>query len=252
MIRDGQVKSRSELHVSLVAGKRRHRPRYHSGIRSRKWLFVLSVLAFLSVLSVNSLNAHTIPSSVVHPSVTPSPTSPSPLIASSPLVLANPGSVSVGSVGSTFAIQFQVQNMPQFNGWDIRVWTASEIINATSLSISGNDFAVNASSGTPLELVHCVNGHGTGCTSSDTSGWVHSSYVNQGIVSGSGLLFTITYQIVGNAASSILWFGYSPISIQNDVIASSGNNVYHTTISGTYGTQMFSGGIGGDSVPRHD
>ena len=219
-------------------------------------LLAVSILMLVSAAALYSVNVH-----LSGESPTQSNSHPplpdhvvTPLITSSQVVLVSPGSVSVGTIGSTFTIQVKVQNMDQFNGWDIRVYAAPWVINATSLSISGNDFAVNASSGSAFEIVHCVNGVGTGCTSSDGPGFVHSSYGNTAVLSGNGLLFTITYQVKGNAALSPLWYGYSPISLLNDLISSpsSGNGVQHTTLSGIYGIypSAFAGGGGGSTARR--
>lgn len=210
----------------------------------------------LSGVALYSVNVRTVSESAASPASPPSPPSPvvSPLISSIPSVLVSPGSVSVGSVGSTFTVQVQVQSMAQFNGWDIQVYAAPWVINATSLSITGNDFAVNASSGSPFEIVHCVNGHGTGCTVSDGPGIVHSSYGNTAVLTGNGLLFTITYQVTGNAASSQLWFGYSPIDLLNDQISSPSlvYGVPHSTMPGAYGVFQLLATGGGGSIVRHD
>lgn len=153
-----------------------------------------------------------------------------PLVSGSPAVIVTPTSVLQLSLGSTFTVQIKVQNMPQFDGWDIQIVTDPNVINATSLSIAGNDFAVNASAGTPVEFVHCVNGAGSGCKSSDHKGVVHSAFSDSGIVTGSGLLFTITYVVTGSNSNY-----YSGILLENDGIAApSGASVLHVSASGVY------------------
>jgi hypothetical protein len=153
-----------------------------------------------------------------------------------------PEILSASVVGSIFTIQIQVLGMDQFNGWDIQVASDPATINATTLSISGNMFS--ASGGTAFEIVHCTNGKGSGCTSADGPGIVHSAYGNTAFASGSGLLFTITFQVVGRNPSS-------PITIQNDLLSSSSpSGVPHTTLSGSYwDLAMSPGGTGGGRAP---
>lgn len=155
-----------------------------------------------------------------------------PQISGSPTVIVTPSSLLALPLGSTFTVQIQVQNMPQFNTWDIQVVADPNVINATGLSIAGNDFAVNASLGTPVEFIHCVNGAGSGCKTSDHVGVVHSQYGNSGLVSGNGLLFTITYVVTTSNSNY-----YSGILLQNDGIANgggSGSGILHVSISGVY------------------
>ena len=232
--------------------KRNHRARPPRELHLKKLVLTLTVVFLFSVMSLYSANVRTIPNSAAHQS--PSPKAPTPLVTSSgPLVYTNPVNVSVASVGTTFTVQVVVLNMPGFDGWDIRVWAAPWIINATSLSITGNDFQVNASSGTAFEIIHCINGAGTGCAANDTAGWVHSSYGNTGVVSGNGLLFTITYKVVGNAASSKVWFGYTPILLQVSIASpSSANGVPTGVLNGNYGTFQLLGSGGGGSIARRD
>ncbi len=259
MARDGYArKYPAPNNPFMTVRKRRHTAKPPSNSHKGKWLFAMTVLVLLSATALYSVNAHTVGPSAAHKSSAPSPANPSPLVTGPAAVVATPGNVPVGPVGSTFTIQIKAQNLPQFNGWDIRVWADTNVINATSLSITGNDFSVNASSGTPIEIVHCVNGQGTGCTSTDVAagkGWVHSAFGDgNGVVTGSGLLFTISYQVVGNAGTSQIWFGYSPISIQNVLISSpsTGSGDPAIAMSGTYGTfqQLATGG--GGTFARHD
>jgi len=210
----------------------------------------------LSAAALYSVSVRAAGESIAHRTSPPTLPSPAvtPLIASTPSVIVSPGSVSVGPVGSMFTIQVQVQSMAPFVGWDIKVYASPWVINATSLSISGNDFAVNASSGSPFEIVHCVNGQGTGCGASDGLGIVHSSYANSATLSGNGLLFTITYQITGNSATSQTWYGYSPINLLNDGISSPSSTigVPHASLNGSYGVFQLLASGGGGSIARHD
>lgn len=232
----------------IAAGRRKKNSKStaRAPVSKGRLFFAISMLVILSASAVYSINLQAARSPA--PSHLPAPSLSS---STSPTVLVSPGNVSALTLGSTLTIQIKVQNMDQFNGWDIQVDTYSPIINATSLSITGNDFAVNASSGSAFEIVHCVNGKGTGCISTDGPGVVHSAYGNTGILTGNGLLFTITYKVTSNptTCSCALW---SPIALQNDLISSpsSGNGVPHISLSGSYGIYLISLGGGGDSPPR--
>ena len=155
----------------LITRKRCHRARPPRELHLKRWALVFTILMLFTGVALCSVSIRTTANTSPRQSSSPSRTTPVPFVTSSgPLVYTNPVNVTVGSVGSTFTVQVKVLNMPQFNGWDIRVWAAPWIINATGLSITGNDFQVNASSGTPFEIIHCVNGAGTGCASTDTIG----------------------------------------------------------------------------------
>lgn len=230
-------------HVARKGYARSRRPVSLS--RPRLWL-ALSLMVLLSATALYLSHTHQLENALAPLTSSRSPLTPS----SSPTLFVSPSVVPIVSVGTTFTVQIKVQNMLQFNGWDIQVFAYTTAINATSLSITGNDFEVNASAGTPFEIVHCVNGKGTGCTSTDGPGIVHSAYGNTGILTGNGLLFTITYQATGPYATCGC-SGYSPIVLQNDLISSpsSGNGVPHATIIGGYG-QPLAAGAGGGTPPR--
>ena len=138
--------------------------------------------------------------------------------------------------------------MSPFVGWDIQVYANNAVINATSLSISGNDFAVNATGGSAFEIEHCVNGHGTGCRSSDVPGIVHSVYQNSFTLpnngaGANGLLFTITYQVLGT--------GYSPIQLLSTGVNNpNGGLDSYTVASGTYSIASYNVGAGGGGGGR--
>ena len=179
------------------------------------------------------------------------PANPIPMASSQdPTVLVNPSHVPLVPVGSSFTVQIKVSNMSQFNGWDIQIQATALIINASSLSITGNDFAKNASFGSPGEFAHCVNGRGTGCTASDGRGIVHSAYGNTAILGGAGiigaygLLFTINYTVTGDSAL----LGPSAVSMFSSLISdpNSGNGVPHGDVPGTYGAP--SGTVGGTGM----
>lgn len=131
--------------------------------------------------------------------------------------------------------------MSQFNGWDIQVYANPSVLKATSFSITGNDFAVNQSGTLAVEIVHCIYGVGSGCTSSDGTGIVHSAYANSGTEQGYGLLFTITYSVMTINP-------YTQITLLNTLISSpnSGNGVPTVSVGGSYGDPN-GGGVGGGS-----
>ena len=147
----------------------------------------------------------------------------------------NPLTILARGVGTTFTLQIIVSGMDSFNGWDIQVATDPAVLNATGLSITGNMF--ESLGGSAFEIVHCVNGKGTTCSSSDGPGIAHSAYANTAFASGNGLLFTITYQVVGGGP-------FAPLTIRNDLISSSSpSGVPHFTESTYYGAPL--GEIGG-------
>ena len=156
------------------------------------------------------------------------------------MLYENPLTVSSQVVGSIFTIQIIVGGMDQFNTWDIQVVTDTSALNATGLSITGNMF--ESLGGSAFEPIHCVNGKGTGCTTSDGPGIVRSAYGNTAFASGDGLLFTITYQVVSGSP-------YSAFTIRNDQFGSSSPaGVPHFTEYGYYGVH-FGSGCGKRPVP---
>lgn len=253
--RDPRARNFSRLNYAYTMPRKRRRARPPRDFHLRRWTATLSIVLLFSFIALYSANVRTIATPGAHQSVAPSTKSPTPLVTSSgPLVFTNPVNASVTSVGSSFTVQVQVLNMPQFVGWDIRVWAAPWVLNATSLSISGNDFQVNASGGTAFEIIHCVNGSGAGCSSNDTTGWVHSSFGDSAPVSGNGLLFTITYKVVGNAATSQLWFGYTPILVLAAPFPNPGSSIGFPApvLNGNYGTFQLLSSAGGGSHPWRD
>ena len=125
--------------------------------------------------------------------------------------------------------------MDPFNTYDVLVSADQSVINATDISISANIFGNASKSGSLFELVHCLNGGGIGCVQQkDGPGIVHSELTDAGFgvnASGSGLLFTITYQVVSSKI-------YTPITMQNatTTIAIQGHEVSRTIANGRYGT----------------
>src|SRR5712692_11836209 len=136
---------------------------------------------------------------------------------------------------STFTIKIQVANIDPFNAWDISVSTDPTVISPQSLTDAGNLLAVNFTT-TVFPLINCINGAGTGCIATDGAGIAHSADTGFGpppqTTTSSGLLFTITYKVIGA--------GSSPIHIFSDVIANgaTGAAVPHFTIDGVYNPDL--------------
>jgi Dockerin type I domain len=145
-----------------------------------------------------------------------------------------PGSTASLPVGSTFSIQVKVSGLDQFNGWEIQVVSDRNVVRPTSILTAGNTFLANTTGGVAFELRNCVDGKGSGCcltscTPLDGPGIADSAYGYTKPVSGSGLLFTVTFQVVNS--------GFSSITIQNDQFSSGGGSfVAHTTTNGAYGS----------------
>lgn len=151
-------------------------------------------------------------------------------------VYVNPPTTMVGILGDSFTVQVQAANLDPFNGWDIQIVTDPTVINATGLSTVGNIFEANYSA-QPFPLASCVNGAGSGCNrDTDGPGVVHSAMVFSGTQlppqgSSNGLLFSITYKIVGSNQ-------YSPIVFQKSDITNGATlgTVAVSPQGGVYGT----------------
>ena len=132
------------------------------------------------------------------------------------------------AAGTTFTYRVNVTGMDPFSAWDISVTlTNSSVLTPVSLSVANNIL------GSVTEVANCINGVGSGCSIKDGAGVAHSAAAaNSGIdVGGSGLLFTITYQVVRS--------GYSFLRIPTglDTLGNSAaSKVAHSTIGGLYGT----------------
>ena len=147
---------------------------------------------------------------------------------------ATPATFTTQPVGSTFSVQIKVSGIDQFNGWEIQVASDPTVISPSSISTAGNIFLANTTGGIAFQLRNCINGTGQGCcltscTPLDGPGIADSAYGYTKPVSGSGLLFTVTFQVVSSGP-------FSPITIQNDQFANGGSFVVHTTTSASYGS----------------
>ena len=123
--------------------------------------------------------------------------------------------------------------MDKFNAWEIQIVSDQRVINATSISTTGNMLSVTG--GIAFETRNCVNGSGTGCCRTNTCspldgpGIADSAFADTKFTSGSGLLFNVTFQVVSIS-------NYSPILIENDGFSNgTATPVVHTTTSASYG-----------------
>ncbi len=118
---------------------------------------------------------------------------------------------SIGSIvpGGLVTYQVKVHNMKLFTSWDVSVRADQGGLNPVGFSIVPDVLALNYSL-TLVELVHCINGSGIGCTITDGPGIAHSLVIStaapRGTPSVDGLLFTITYT-AGSHASAVVIVG---------------------------------------------
>ena len=195
--------------VSMDRSK--HRRIVGAGLDSKR----RSRLLVLFLVSVVMLSLSTIPALI------------RPVHAAGQLFIS-PASQPTLPVGSTFTVQVDVGSIELFDTWDITVHTNSSVILPISISVAGNIL------GSVIEVINCVNGVGTGCTISDTAYTAHSQVTSSNGLpgSGSGVLFRVTYQVVGD--------GYSylsiPLTISSNQIIYQGSQVPHATSSAVYGT----------------
>ena len=114
-----------------------------------------------------------------------------------------------------------VSNMPTFAGFDIAITFDPSYLTFVSFSLSGSIVT------SPIITLECVNGVlivGSSCTAVDGVGVIHLSVVTSSAVSaGSGLLFTINWNIASSPPSC-----QSPIDFKSVVFA----NVAGAPISG--------------------
>ncbi len=140
------------------------------------------------------------------------------------VVHASTGQVSVNggnevlasSSATTVSVPIQISGSDPLNGFDIQVVADPAILQGASVSLSGSVIT------SPTIVIECINGIlvvGTTCAPQDGSGVVHLGVVQIGttLVSGTGLLFTINYNIKGQSALSPITFntGCSGTSVTN-------------------------------------
>ncbi|HZY93311.1 MAG TPA: PKD domain-containing protein [Candidatus Bathyarchaeia archaeon] len=127
----------------------------------------------------------------------------------------------------------KVSGMDSFNGWKIIVKVDQTVLNPKSVSIANSILT-----GT-TEFVNCVNAGANvptgqpgnlGCDINDFPGTIHSEVVGGRTANGaSGLLFTMTFTVVGGT--------FAPIHISTDCLANTtADCLVHSTIDGEYGT----------------
>ena len=144
-------------------------------------------------------------------------------------VYVSPSMMQIQKAGTNITFAIMVGNMPHFKSYDVYMRVNSTVLEPESINITGSVLITLST-----ELVHCINGAGTGCTSSDGPGVIHSALttswpppVDTILV---GELFTITFKV--RAA------GGTFISIFDDTIIDSatGLPIGHTSTPGVYGT----------------
>src|SRR5438128_1081307 len=172
----------------------------------------------LSTIRAVSLACLLVPALFLAPSSTP-------LAHAAGTLFFSPASQGPFAMGTMITYQVNVTGMDAFNAWDVSVETDPSVLNPVSISVAGGIL------GSVVQVANCINGSGTGCSITDGAGVAHSSAASgTGIaVGGSGLLFTITYQVAGSG------FSYLTIPPGLDILANSGSTVSHTTDEGVYG-----------------
>src|SRR5438128_11347835 len=172
----------------------------------------------LSTIRAVSLACLLVPALFLAPSSTP-------LAHAAGTLFFSPASQGPFAMGTMITYQVNVTGMDPFNAWDVSVETDPSVLNPVSISVAGGIL------GSVVQVANCINGSGTGCSITDGAGVAHSSAASgTGIaVGGSGLLFTITYQVAGSG------FSYLTIPPGLDILANSGSTVSHTTDEGVYG-----------------
>lgn len=145
------------------------------------------------------------------------------------LLYINPTSLGSAAPGGLVTYQVKVHNMKLFTSWDVSVRTDQGGLNATGFSIVSNVLFLNYSL-TFIELSHCINGSGIGCTITDGPGIVHSSVIfsasPRGRPSVDGLLFAITYTAGSNALSSVVIVGAALDDLGSPLDFSISNGIY--------------------------
>ncbi len=92
-----------------------------------------------------------------------------------------------------------------FNAFDIRVKADSSILNPTSVDLTGSVLVVDSAT----LKAECINGMGSGCVAPlDGPGVVRVSVNDTGAsaTGASGLLFAVTFHVVGLATDSVIGY----------------------------------------------
>src|SRR3989442_8300880 len=148
-----------------------------------------------------------------------------PVHAAGALFMA-PSSQPAQAVGSMLTYEVNVTGMDPFNVWDVSVKSDPAVLNPVSISVA-NDIL-----GSVFQVANCINGVGTGCAITDGAGVAHSAAASGtgAAFGGAGLVFTITYQVMGSG------FSFLTIPAGLDTIANSGATITHSDIGGVYRT----------------
>jgi hypothetical protein len=114
--------------------------------------------------------------------------------------------VSAPNAATTVNVPIQISGSNALNGFDIQVVANPSILQASSVSLSGS---VLSSGGIILECVNGVLVVGATCSSQDGPGVLHLAVVTLGSLTPNpttGLLFTITYKIIGSTVGTPISF----------------------------------------------
>jgi len=123
------------------------------------------------------------------------------------VVSVNGGSVVVGTTApSTVSVPVQISGSQDFSGFDIQVYANTAYLQGASVSLAGSILP------SPSVLTECINGvliAGPSCSAEAGLGVVQfaaANTVGSQSSSGTGLLFTITYNVVGNSPGTPISF----------------------------------------------
>ena len=123
------------------------------------------------------------------------------------VVSVNGGSNVVGSVSlSTVSVPIQISGSAVFSGFDVQVHASTAYLQGASVSLAGSILP------SPSILAECINGvliAGSSCSSQAGLGVVQLSAANvvgTQSTTGTGLLFTITYNVVGDTTGTPISF----------------------------------------------
>ena len=116
---------------------------------------------------------------------------------------ASPAQVKVDNsgfkaTGSTITINVSIRHAAAFNFFNIYVSADSSVLAPVSISLGSGVSSW-------FELANCENGVGSGCDINDGSGVAHETAVSStgASVSGTTVLFSITYVVAGPGGSAI-------------------------------------------------
>jgi hypothetical protein len=156
------------------------------------------------------------------------------------VVSVNSGAVVVGTTSpSTVSVPIMISGSQDFSGFDVQVYANTTYLQGASISLASSILP------SPSILAECINGvliAGTSCSSEAGFGVVQLSAANTvgtQTSTGTGLLFTINYNVVGNTPGTPISFntGCTGTSIASGdcvTIASGGAAVPETDQGATF------------------